>query len=384
MANTLTALAPTLYSVAQTVAQEPVGILSSISLNFDNKGVAEGDSVTVPIAPAASVSTYTPAMTTTAGTDKVASSTTVTISANEHVSWHLTGEQMRSLENGDNDREWVRQMIAQGMRALRNSAESAAATAIYKNASRAVGTAGTTPFASSIDVIPELRKILYDNGAPLADLQLILDTSAGLNARKLAIIQQADQAGSDVERRSGQFLRQFGFMIKESAGIQTHTKGTGANYDIIAAGEAIGQTILSLEGGNSGTILAGDVVTFAGGATDANKYVVTSGGTATGAASGTITIGNPGLKVAKVDADEMTIGNSYTANLAFERNAVVGIMRPPLIPPSPLINQLMISDDNGLTYLLCEIVGDGMKTWRLHLCHGFKVVQSEFVALLLG
>jgi len=382
--NTLTALAPTLYGVAQTVAQEPVGILSSINMDFDNKGVAVGDSITVPIAPAATVSTYTPAMTTSAGTDKVASSTSVTISANENVSWHLTGEQMRSLENGNNDQEWIRQMIGQGMRALRNSAEAAAAAVIYKNASRAVGTAGTTPFASSIDVIPELYKVLKDNGAPMSDLQLVIDTSAGLNARKLSIIQQADQAGSDAERRSGNFLRQYGFAIKESAGIQTHTKGTGTGYGIVAAGEAVGQTELSLDGGDSGTILAGDIGTFAGGTADTNKYVITSGGTATGAAAGTITIGNPGVKIVKVNADAMTIGNSYTANIAFERSAVVGIMRPPLIPPSPLINQLMISDDKGMTYLLVEIVGDGMKTWRLHLCSGWKVVQSEFVALLLG
>jgi len=77
-------------------------------------------------------------------------------------------------------------------------------------------------------------------------------------------------------------------------------------------------------------------------------------------------------------------GGTYTPNIAFERNAIVGIMRPPLIPASPLINQLKISDDKGLTYLLCEVVGDGMITWRLHLCYGFKVINGEFVAILMG
>lgn len=384
MANTLTALAPVLYSAAQEVAKEPVGFLDAINMNFDDKGVALNDSVKVPVAPVVSTSNYTPAMTTSAGTDRIASSVTVTIDNSKEVTWHLTGEQQLSLMNGDTDKEWVRQLIAQGMRALNNGAESTLASAIYTNASRAVGTAGTTPFATNIDVIAEAYKVLKDNGAPLADMQMVIDTSAGLNARKLAIIQQADQAGTPEERRSGNFLRQFGFQLRESAGVQSHTKGTGTGYDIIAAGEAVGQTTLSLEGGNSGTILPGDVVTFAGGATDTNKYVVISGGTATGAAAGTIDIGNPGLRIVKVDTDEMTIGNNYTANCFFERGAIVGVMRPPIVPASPLIKQMPISDGMGRTYLLCEIVGDGMITWSLRLAYGFKVVQSEFVGILMG
>lgn len=80
----------------------------------------------------------------------------------------------------------------------------------------------------------------------------------------------------------------------------------------------------------------------------------------------------------------MTIGNSYTPNLAFERNAVVGIMRPSVMPDNPLIQKTLISDDMGMTYLLVQIAGDGMATWRLHLCYGFKVVQGEHVAIVMG
>lgn len=384
MSNDLSSLRPVLFSAAQEVAQEPVAILNSINTSFDNKGVALGDSVKVPVAPAASVASWTASMTPTTGTDKVASEVSVQIQDFVSTSWHLTGEQQRSLQNGGSDQEWIRQLIAQGMRGIRNTMESAAASVIYKNASRAFGTAGTTPFGTNIDVIAEIRKGMKDNGAPMSDMSLVIDTSAGLNARKLSIIQQADQAGSDAERRSGEFLRQFGFAIKESAGIQAHTKGTGANYDIIAAGEAIGQTVLSLEGGNSGTILPGDIVTFAGGAADTNKYMVTSGGTATGAAAGTITIGNPGLRIAKVDADEMTIGNSYTANLAFERAAVVGVVRPPVYTPNGNTSIMNISDQFGMTYMLVQTIGHGMVTWELIAGYGFKVVQSEYVFVLMG
>jgi len=376
MANVFSALQPLLYSTAQEVSSEPFGVISGISVSFDDKGVALGDTVKIPIAPTRSTADYTPAMTTTAGADATASTVDVSITANKMVSWNITGEQLRSLQNGNNNAEWVRQMMAQGMRAIRNEAEIACAVAIKQGASRAVGTAGTNPFASDIAIIPDVRKVLFDNGAPLSDLQLCINSTAGVAARKLGIIQQAYQAGTDAERRSGELMRQFGFSIRESAGIATHTKGGGTSY-VTSGSTAAGVKDIALVTG-TGTVLAGDVVTFA--ADTVNKYVVNTGV----AAPGTISLGRPGARVTIATANAMTIGSDYTANLAFERNAVVGIMRPPVMPPNPLIQSTMISDGQGLTYLLVQIAGDGMVTWRLHLCYGFKVVQSEHVAIVLG
>lgn len=376
MANVFTALQPQLYAAAQDVSNEAFGCISSIAASFDDKGVAIGDKVRVPIAPPASTADYTPAMTTSAGSDATASNVEIEITANKQVSWHITGEQLRSLQNAGSDGEWVRQMIAQGMRALRNEAEVACAAAIKAGASRAVGTAGTNPFASDISIIPDVRKVLMDNGAPMSDLQLVINSTAGTAARKLGIIQQAYQAGSDAERRSGDLLRQFGFSIKESAGIATHTKGTGTSY-VTSGSTAVGVRDIALVTG-SGTVLAGDVVTFA--ADSNNKYVINTGV----AAAGTITLGRPGARVTIATGNAMTIGNNFTANLAFERNAVVGIMRPPVMPENPLIQKTLISDQNGMTYLLAQIAGDGMATWRLHLAYGFKVVQGEHVAIVMG
>lgn len=376
MANVFTALQPQLYAAAQDVSNEAFGCISSIAASFDDKGVAIGDKVRVPIAPPASTADYTPAMTTSAGSDATASNVEIEITANKQVSWHITGEQLRSLQNAGSDGEWVRQMIAQGMRALRNEAEVACAAAIKAGASRAVGTAGTNPFASDISIIPDVRKVLMDNGAPMSDLQLVINSTAGTAARKLGIIQQAYQAGSDAERRSGDLMRQFGFSIKESAGIATHTKGTGTSY-VTSGSTAVGVRDIALVTG-SGTVLAGDVVTFA--ADSNNKYVINTGV----AAAGTITLGRPGARVTIATGNAMTIGNNFTANLAFERNAVVGIMRPPVMPENPLIQKTLISDQNGMTYLLAQIAGDGMATWRLHLAYGFKVVQGEHVAIVMG
>lgn len=376
MANTLTALAPVLFSAAQEVSNEPFGVVSAINTQFDDKGVARGDNVIVPVAPVRAASDFTPAAISTQGDDATAANVSVTITASKKVSWHLTGEQIRSLDNGSDSAEWMRQLVAQGMRTLRNLAEVDCAAAIKQGASRAVGTAGTTPFATNLDAIVDARKVLFDNGAPLADLQFCMDSAAGVNARKLGIVQQAYQAGSDAERRSGDLLRQFGFNIRESAGIAAHTKGTGASY-VTSGSTAVGTRDVALVTG-TGTVLAGDVVTFAADAV--NKYVVGTGV----AAPGTITLGRPGAKAVIATANAMTVGNNYTANLAFERNAVVGIMRPPLMPENPTIQRQLISDDKGMTYLLIDIAQYGQRTLELHLAWGFKVVQGEHVAVVMG
>lgn len=374
MANTLTALAPTLFSAAKEVAAEPFGAVSAINANFNDRGVAIGDSVTVPIAPTRSASDFTPAATTSTGAGATAEDIKVQITKTRKVDWVLTGEQIRSLENGTNFDEWVRQLIAQGMRTLRNECEIDCVTAIKTGASRATGTAGTNPFASALTPLADARKILRDNGAPLSDLQFVGDSTSEANLLKLGVVLDAGQAGSDAERRSGILRRQYGFEMRTSAGIELHTKGTGTSYQLSAAAAARARTI-NVDTG-SGTLLDGDVVTFAG---TAHKYVAN-----TALAAGSFTIGRPGLLVAEADNDAITIGNDYTPNLCFERSAVVGVMRPPLIPANVTIQQLPISDQFGMTYLLLDIQQYGQRTWELHLAWGFKAVNSEFIAILLG
>ncbi|MFD1189745.1 hypothetical protein [Phenylobacterium conjunctum] len=377
MPNVLTAIAPTLFSSARMVANEPFGCVAAIDARFNDKGVAKGDTVTVPVAPIRAASDFTPSNVPLTGGDSSAANVGVTITKSRKVDWHLTGEQMRSIENGAGVEEWAGQLVAQGMRTLRNEAEIDCALAIKVGASRAAGTAGTNPFATALDPLVDARTILQDNGAPLADLQFVGNTSAGNAMRKLGVITNAYQAGSDQERRTGELGRQFGFVPTESAGIATHTKGTGTSYTTNTAGYAIGATQITLITG-SGTIVAGDVVTFAG---DSNKYVVASGVSA----PGVITLAEPGLRQAlPASAQAVTVGNNYVANVAFERGAIVGVMRPPLMPANPTITQMPITDQFGMTYLMLDIAQYGQRTWELHLAWGFKTVTPMFSALLLG
>lgn len=378
MANTLTKLQPTLFSAAQVVSREPWGVIDAISLDFDDKGVAKGDVVDVPIAPTRAATNFTPGAQTSTGADATADTVQVQITKSRKVSWNLTGEQIRSLQNAteNNQPEWVRQLVQQGMRTLRNEAEVDAALAVKIGASRATGAAGGSPFASNINALVDVRKILRDNGAPLSDLQCVMDTEDGAGLRKLDIIQRADQAGTPAERRTGNLDRQFGFMLRESAGISLHSQGAGATGGYLLNGAVAEDAQDWTVDTGSGDFNAGDVITV-----DGVQYVVS------GALDGTtLSVNRPGA----VDtiANDTPVGDSgdtdYTPILCFEREAVVGITRPPLIPPNPTITPIPISDGEGNTFLLLEIAQYGQISWELHLAWGFKTVQQEHIGLILS
>jgi hypothetical protein len=377
MANDLSALRPVYFSAAHVVSRELAGFIAGANVNFDSQGAALDESIKVPRVGDVSGGDYTPAMTTTAGDDTTPTSDDLTIDKSRVATWNMKHEDERSLNNAGNFGEFQRQKAAEAMRVLVNELESDLATEAYQNGSRAVGTAGTTPFGSNFDSVADIKKVLDDNGAP-TDRCLVVDTSAGANARKLTaagFLAGADARG-DVE--SGDLLRIHGFGIKESAQISQHTKGTGSGYLIDnASNEVVGERTLTLDTG-TGTILAGDVITHA--SDSVNKYLVN-----TALTGGDVVIGRPGLKVQADDDDAVTVGNSYTPNVAFARSALAAVVRPPIIDPNPAMQTMLVGDDQtGLTFLLVRVIGDGMDTYRVHLVWGKKAIQSEHIAVLMG
>ena len=88
MANTLTALTPILYSAAQEVSNEAFGAVAAINTQFDDKGVARGDLVKVPIAPTRTATDFTAGTAASQGDDATATTADIQITASKKVSWH--------------------------------------------------------------------------------------------------------------------------------------------------------------------------------------------------------------------------------------------------------------------------------------------------------
>lgn len=387
MANTLTNLAADIYKAADMVGRELVGFIPAVTINGDaTTQAAKGDTIRAAFTRTPTVSTtYAPSMTIPEGTDQTVDNKTMTLDtfANVQIPW--TGEDIKHVNNGSGFETIYGDQIKQAMRAITNNIETAIGSAAYVASSRAYGTAGTTPFGSNFNEIAELRQILVDNGCPVdGNLSLVVNSLAGTNLRQLAQLQKANEAGGSDMLRQGTLLDLQGFMLRESAGVASHTKGAGTGYDFAAAGEAIGQTTLSVEGGtvNSTGIKAGDVITHAG--DTINKYVVGTGTTST---SGDIVINNPGLRIAGVDANEITVGDSYTANLAFHRSAIELGIRPIAVPAGgdAAVDMMTVQDPwSGLVYTIALYKGYKKAMFEVSCLYGIKAWKSEHIATLLG
>lgn len=378
MANILTAVAPILYSAARIVPRELVGLLGAVRQDFNDKGVAKGDTVKIGIAPVLTVQNVSPAQTFTTGNDRTMTSATLTLNQFKEVTWNLTPEEERSLMNSTVAQDILAQTVTQGFRALVNAIEIYMWGVARVAASRSFGTAGTTPFASNFNEVANLRKILDDNGAPSQDRTLVINTAAGVNMRNLAALYQVYSRGSDATLAQGVLLDIEGFQIRESQAPVAVTAGTGASYTSTGAGFAVGVTSIPIITG-TGTVLAGDTITFAG---DTNKYVVATGV----AAPGTIVIAEPGLKIAiPAVATAMTIGATATQNLALVKGSTVAVVRPGLQPDGAAFEQMIVSDPmSKLSALLLRVPGNAISSWYMRIVYDGFVPNPYQVAQLLG
>lgn len=379
MANVLDNLAADIYKAADIVGREQVGAVSSVTINGDaSERVAVGGTVRSAFTREATlIENAAPSMTTPEGTDQTVDNKTATISKSANVQIPWTGEDQRHVNNGAGFGTIYGDQIAQAFRTITNKIEQNLMLDLYANSSRALGTAGTTPFASNFDVVAEQRQILVENGTPMdGQVTSVLSQTAGTKLRNLAQLQKANEAGGDQLLRNGVLLDLQGVAFKETAQAPLHTKGTGTGYLVNGALSAGTKTITADTG--SGTIVAGDVVTFAG---DTNKYVV-----ATALSGGSFTLGQA-LRADVADNAAITVGDAYTANVALHRAAAELIMRPPAMPEGgdTATDMMQVQDPySGLVFEVAHYKGYQKAMIDVRCVYGYKTWKPEFVSTLLG
>ena len=380
MANTLTDLAGDIYVAADVVSRELVGAVPSVMLNTGSEGVALNGTVRSHATRAATAGDNTPAMTIPEGTDQVVDNKTMTINKSRGVPIPMTGEDIKHLNNGSGYSTIYGDQIAQAMRTLANEMEVDLCTALRAGASRAYGTAGTAPFgtAGNFTDLSYGLKILEDNGAPLNDVSAILNTTSGANL--LGFQSQANMQAQDTMLRQGVIVDHMGTMIRKSAQLADHTAGTGTSYTSSTAGHAVGSTDIAIITG-SGTVVAGDLVTFAG---DSEKYLVTVGV----AAPGTITIAEPGLRTAlPTSAVAMTIVGDSATNIILPRSAAEIAIRPPAKPvdgDAAVDSMIVVDPRSGIPFDISVYKGFQKQMINVSAAWGVKAWKTEHIGLILG
>ena len=375
MANTLSNLIPDVYAALDVVSRELVGAIPGVTRDPKADRLATNQTLRVAQTPTNTTATFTPAMAVPAAIDQTIANASLTLTKNKYAGFSWTGEEEYGMDQGPGFLTIRQDQIAQAFRALVNEMENDVCDAIAAGASRAYGTAGTTPFASTLADSAQARKILDDNGAPASGRSLVIDTSAGAALRTLGQLTKANEAATSMTLRDGELLNLHGFSVRESAQINNATAGTGASY-LLNGALAVGATTVTVDTG-SGTILAGDVVTIG-----SHKYVV-----ATALSGGSFTINAPGIVAAAADNLAITVSATSVRNLAFSSDAFVLATRLPMFPAQgdlAIDNEIVTDPRTGISFDLRVYPGDGMVLYRIHALWGWKLAKPAHSALLLG
>lgn len=382
MPNTLNNLIPDLYAALNVVSRELVGFIPSVTRDTSVERAALNQPVHVPLSQPQAATDITPGQLPPDDGDQTFDSKSITITKARRVPFRWNGEQSRGIDTGPGVLSLQQQQIAQALRTLTNEIEADLSLA-HAKASRAHGTAGSTPFATAGNFTDATKtlQILKDNGAPNGDNQLVLSTNSG--AELLGKQSRADFQDNDSMLRQGVLIDHMGMSIRESAETKTFVKGDASGATTDNAGYAVGATVITITG-TSGAIKDGDVITFAG---DTNQYVVATGN-ADVSGGGTITLSKPGLRQAiPSSTTAITVIGDSERNVAFSRSAIILAQRLPEMPAGGDSAEDITTIADPRSGLVFEVVQYGeyrRRQWEIAATWGYEVIKPEHTALLLG
>ena len=378
MSNTLTGLIPTIYTALDIVSREQVGFIPAVARNTKADAAAKDQTVTAPVAPVAVTEDIVPGPSAPNTGDQNIGTVDVKITKSKMAPVKWNGEEQLALGPAGTYNTILADQFTQAFRALSNEVD-ADLGALYYGTSRAVGTAGTTPFGVKEDLTDaaNARKVLEDNGSPTTSLQMVLGSSAIANLRgKQTVLFKVNESGTEQLLREGTLGRLEGFNIHNSAGVKRAPAATATGY-LVNGAKQEGDIIIAIDTG-TGSIVAGQVVTFDG---DDNQYVVAA------ATSTTITLAAPGLRQDLADNTEITVVGSFTANMAFDRNAFLLASRTPAMPEGgDTADDVMTVTDpvSGITFQIALYRQYRQVRYEVGLAWGVASIKPAHAVMLLG
>jgi hypothetical protein len=213
---------------------------------------------------------------------------------------------------------------------------------------------------------------------------MVIGTDAGAALRSQATILSVIPSAQDMATQ-GVLINAAGFQIRESAQIKSPVIGTNDGGTVGTAAYAVGATSIALASTGSGSIVAGDVISFAG---DPNYYVVVTGDDNV-SNGGTIVIAEPGLRVAiaKNTSPAITVYKKSNRSMAFARSAIVLATRMPALPEGGDmgVDRTTITDPrSGLSFEVSKYLQYRQVRYEIAIAWGVKAVKTEHIALMAG
>lgn len=275
----------------------------------------------------------------------------------------FTDKQAERVDNGI-----IPMQIQEAIRGLVNKIETNV-WLNYKAFYGYAGVAGTTPFGTDVSEFLDAEKIANDQLMPLDRRALIMNTAANAKWRGL-------------RRNFDTNFESVGVEPVWTQHVPSHTAGTWTNAGTADGTNAAGQGVVDLTGG-TGSILVGDVVTFAG--ADTQTYVVTA---VTGTAPSTQITVSPNLVTAKSASEVVTVKPSHAVNLLLHPNAIAFAMAPMAAGTNfqgvPRMEATVVDEMSGLALRLTYFRQFYQDEWSFDALWGSAVPRPELGVRIAG
>ena len=376
--NTITNIIPQLLAQGLVTLRENAIMPRLVNASYSAQAAEQGSSIDIPVPAAITAAPVTPSYADPNDSGIVPSKVTLSLDQWKEAPFFMTDKEMMEVMAGT-----IPMQAAEAVKALANDVD-AYLLGLYKGVFSAVGSAGTTPFATDVTVATSARKFLNAYLAPMTDRRFVFNPDVEANALGLRAFQDVAWTGDARGINEGQIIRKLGFDWHLDQNVKEHTSGTVATSFAVKTSTAhdIGRTTLTTTTGGNADLKVGDLLTIAG---HSQTYTVTEAAARTGGGDLPVKIA-PGLRVALVGAEAITIIGNHAANLAFHRDAIAFANRPLVDSAEGLGNQIMSAQDpvSGLTLRL-EVSRQYKRTrWSFDILYGAKLVRPELAVRVLG
>lgn len=384
MAQDLSNIMPKILARGLLALREAARMPRLVNGDYSSEAAEKGDTIDVPIPSGLTASDVTPSPNYASATNVTPAKVQIQLNNWKSVNFYLTDKDMVEI---DRNRDFLPMQMSEAVRALANVVNESI-HGRYLGVYGYTGTAGTTPFASTVVAATNSRKVLHQQRSPRDNRRGVLDYDAEANALALAPFSDADKIGTNQVRIEGEVGRKYGIDWYADDAVVTHTAGTvQALVPAVGSTTAVGVSTLlvALVSVGTGVAQIGDIFTIAG---DTQTYVV--GATVSAIASATpqnLSI-DPPLQVVASSGSLITFKATHAVNLVFHRDAFAFANRPLAASSADLQlgSRIMTMTDpqTGITLRLEVSRRNKLTVWELDLLWGDGLVRPQLATRLAG
>jgi hypothetical protein len=389
VANSLAAVAPKILVMGLLALRQNAIMPRLVNTDYIGAAAQKGQVVNIPIPSAVATTDVAPGGTMPSTGDSTPTSAAIPLTAWKEAAFYLTDSDMQQVMDG-----FLPMQASEAIKSIANTIDNylmGMATAFFGY----TGTAGTTPFGANGQLSPtealNAGAILNLNAAPQEDRRIVLDPLSNANALGLRALQDQSWRGNGDAIVKGQIGTAVGFdwYMDQNVGLFTAGSITTGLISKASTAVAVGVTSFACTTAASTgacSLKIGDVITFAG---DTQTYVLTAAAVQASAATDVTINIYPGLKVAHVGSEAVTLKATRTQNIAFHRDAIAFVTRKLEDSTSAARELGSIMEDatdpvSGLTLRLEVKRWNKQTRWSWDVLYGAVVPRPELGCIIAG